>query len=130
MSCFQDTEVLRALEPWQVQLEEQSNRVVGTSRVYLQQAECARGECNLGNFYTDAMLYAVRTISQAVYRVYNSRLFQFVKHASSEASNWSNVSIALTSQGNFRVPIPAGSKYRSSSKLYQRLDTNILPLQI
>ncbi|KAH8399949.1 hypothetical protein KR215_004617, partial [Drosophila sulfurigaster] len=86
----EDELVLLALEPWQLELEEQSNRIVGTSRVPLQQAECSRGECNLGNLYTDAMLHA------------------FVKNASPTAPNWSNVSIALTSQGNFRVPIPAG----------------------
>ncbi|XP_030568581.1 apyrase isoform X1 [Drosophila novamexicana] len=86
----EDEAVLLALAPWQAQLAESSNRIVGSSRVPLQQAECARGECNLGNLYTDAMLHA------------------FVKEASAQASNWSNVTIALTSQGNFRVPIPAG----------------------
>ncbi|KAH8415299.1 hypothetical protein KR222_002093, partial [Zaprionus bogoriensis] len=87
----EDPEVLQALQPWQEELQAQSQRIVGSSRVYLQQAECARGECNLGNFYTDAMLHA------------------FVRHASSGVSSWSNVSIALTSQGNFRVPLPAGN---------------------
>ncbi|XP_032597268.1 apyrase isoform X3 [Drosophila grimshawi] len=86
-------EVILALQPWQDILKDESNRIVGKSRVQLQQSECARGECNLGNFYTDAMLYA------------------FVKDAAAEASNWSNVSIALTSQGNFRVDIPAGSRH-------------------
>ncbi|KAH8264704.1 hypothetical protein KR044_000877, partial [Drosophila immigrans] len=85
-----DEFVLLAMEPWQLLLEEQSNRIVATSRVPLQQAECSKGECNLGNLYTDGMLHA------------------FVKVAAATAPNWSNVSIALTSQGNFRVPIPAG----------------------
>lgn len=56
---MQDEDVLVALQPWQAQLEEASNRIVGNSRVYLQQVECARGECNLGNLYTDSMLHAV-----------------------------------------------------------------------
>ncbi|XP_068155442.1 apyrase isoform X2 [Drosophila tropicalis] len=87
----EDDEILNALKPWQDELKDIANRPVGESRVYLQQAECSRGECNLGNFYTDAMLYA------------------FIKYASSGANNWSNVTIALTTQGNFRVPIPAGN---------------------
>ncbi|KAL7743238.1 hypothetical protein ACLKA6_016182 [Drosophila palustris] len=86
----EDEFVVLALKPWQVELEEQSNRIVATSRVPLQQSECSRGECNLGNLYTDAMIHA------------------FVKNSSPMSKNWSNVTIALTSQGNFRVPIPAG----------------------
>ncbi|XP_034475422.1 apyrase isoform X3 [Drosophila innubila] len=86
----EDGNVLLALKPWQIELEEQSNRIVAKSRVPLQQSECSRGECNLGNLYTDAMIHA------------------FVKDASPISPNWSNVTIALTSQGNFRVPIPAG----------------------
>ncbi|SPP89841.1 blast:Apyrase [Drosophila guanche] len=49
------------------------------------------GECNLGNLYTDAMLHA------------------FLRDANAFSTNWSNVTIALTTQGNFRVPIPAGN---------------------
>lgn len=107
---MQDEDVLLALKPWQAELEESSNRIVGNSRVYLQQVECARGECNLGNLYTDAMLHAVSNFSLFSLSLPNPQAFQFVKEASAGASNWSNVSIALTSQGNFRVPLPAGSK--------------------
>ncbi|KAH8245444.1 hypothetical protein KR032_010464, partial [Drosophila birchii] len=89
----EDDVVLGAMAPWQDELETMSNRIVGQSRVFLQQSECSRGECNLGNFFTDAMLHA------------------FIKDTSSLMDDsWSNVSIALTSQGTFRVPIPAGSK--------------------
>ncbi|KAH8289719.1 hypothetical protein KR054_009993, partial [Drosophila jambulina] len=88
----EDDIVLAAMKPWQDQLEPISNRIVGQSRVFLQQSECSRGECNLGNFYTDAMVHA------------------YIKDASSsENYTWSNVSIALTAPGHFRVPIPAGN---------------------
>jgi len=56
---FKDDIVLQAMVPWQNEMESYANRVVGESRVYLQQVECSRGECNLGNFFTDAMLHAV-----------------------------------------------------------------------
>ncbi|XP_017156615.1 apyrase isoform X2 [Drosophila miranda] len=87
----EDDVVLQALRPWQAELEAASNRIVGQSRVYLQQSQCSKGECNLGNLYTDAMLHA------------------FLSDATPSGSNWSNVTIALTTQGNFRVPIPAGN---------------------
>uniref|UniRef100_A0A1I8NCS4 apyrase n=1 Tax=Musca domestica TaxID=7370 RepID=A0A1I8NCS4_MUSDO len=87
----QDVLVQEALEPWRKELQGYSDRVVGTSRVYLQQKECASGECNLGNFYTDAMLHA------------------FLGEQQYESTNWSNITIALTTQGNFRVPLPPGN---------------------
>nr|XP_017036139.1 apyrase isoform X1 [Drosophila kikkawai] len=91
-SVPEDAIILEAMVPWQHELETMSNRIVGQSRVFLQQSECSRGECNLGNFFTDAMLHA------------------FLKDASPSVNDsWSDVSIALTSQGTFRVPIPAGN---------------------
>ncbi|XP_017045843.1 apyrase isoform X3 [Drosophila ficusphila] len=90
-SVEEDEDVLRAMAPWQDEMEPIANRIVGSSRVYLQQSECSRGECNLGNFFTDAMLHA------------------FVKDASTKEDRWSNVTIALTSTGTFRVPIPPGN---------------------
>lgn len=56
---FQDEKVLEAMLPWQDELDSISKQVVGQSRAYLQQSECSKGECNLGNFFTDAMVYAV-----------------------------------------------------------------------
>ncbi|XP_043949456.1 apyrase isoform X1 [Drosophila biarmipes] len=92
-SVPEDDIVLQAMVPWQSEMESYANQIVGQSRVYLQQYECSRGECNLGNFFTDAMLHA------------------FLKDAPSTSleDSWSNVTIALTSQGTFRVPIPAGN---------------------
>ncbi|XP_043658106.1 apyrase isoform X2 [Drosophila teissieri] len=91
-SVPEDDIVLQAMVPWQLEMEPIADRVVGQSRVNLQQSQCSRGECNLGNFFTDAMLHA------------------FLRDApSSSEDSWSNVTIALTSTGTFRVPIPAGN---------------------
>lgn len=54
-----DPLVVEALKPWRKEINLIGNRVIGRSAVYLQQKECSTGECNLGNFVTDAMLYAV-----------------------------------------------------------------------
>ncbi|XP_032308920.1 apyrase isoform X1 [Drosophila ananassae] len=87
----QDEKVLEAMLPWQDELDSISKQVVGQSRAYLQQSECSKGECNLGNFFTDAMVYA------------------FIKDAASTDEKWTNVTMALTTQGTFRVPIPPGN---------------------
>ncbi|XP_052857885.1 apyrase isoform X1 [Drosophila gunungcola] len=90
-SVPEDEDVLQAMVPWQDVMEPLANRIVGQSRVFLEQSSCNRGECNLGNFFTDAILH------------------EFVKDASYIEDNWSNVTVALTSPGTFRVPIPAGN---------------------
>lgn len=51
---------MEALKPWRQELVLFGDQVLGSTLVYLQQKECSSGECNLGNFYTDAMLHAVR----------------------------------------------------------------------
>jgi len=54
-----DDIVLQAMVPWQLEMKPIAERTVGQSRVNLQQSQCSSGECNLGNFFTDAMLHAV-----------------------------------------------------------------------
>ena len=54
-----DAIVTAALTEWRKEIDSDGNRVIGVSAVDLQQKECSTGECNLGNFVTDAMLYAV-----------------------------------------------------------------------
>ncbi|XP_016971902.1 apyrase isoform X1 [Drosophila rhopaloa] len=90
-SVPEDETVLQAMAPWQDVMEPFANRIVGQSRVFLEQSTCNRGECNLGNLFTDAILHA------------------FVKDASYLGDSWSNVTIALTSPGTFRVPISVGN---------------------
>ncbi|XP_075154887.1 apyrase-like isoform X4 [Haematobia irritans] len=87
----EDDDVLEALKPWHEEISLYGQRVLGSSRVHLQQKECSAGECNLGNFYTDAMLHA------------------FLDDTLNKNRQWSDVGIALTTQGNFRVPLQAGN---------------------
>ncbi|XP_065365256.1 apyrase isoform X3 [Calliphora vicina] len=90
-SVPEDISVIEALKPWREEINYVGNRVIGHSAVYLQQKECSRGECNLGNFVTDAMLYA------------------FLEEQSYASPNWSNITIAFTAQSHFRVPLEAGN---------------------
>ncbi|XP_030377932.1 apyrase isoform X1 [Scaptodrosophila lebanonensis] len=87
----QDNEVLMALKQWQVGIDEVGNQVVGSTLVSLQQAECSRAQCNLGDLYTDAMVHA------------------FIKNSSASASHWSKSTIGLANQVTFTLEsLPVG----------------------
>ncbi|KAH8284408.1 hypothetical protein KR018_000642 [Drosophila ironensis] len=94
-SVPEDKTVLEAMISLQEEVDALSKQIVGETRVYLQQSECTQGECNLGNFFTDGMVYA------------------FVKYAAFTRNQWSNVTMALTTPGTFRVPLKPGSKFYS-----------------
>lgn len=58
-----DPEVVAALNPWQVQLVDFKNKVVGDIKVNLNRSGYHQGrseETNIGNFITDAMVWAYR----------------------------------------------------------------------
>jgi len=54
-----DEEVLEAMAPWKVTVDEMGKVVVGTTKVDLTKDDCAAGECNLGNYFCDAMVHSV-----------------------------------------------------------------------
>lgn len=54
-----DPEMLKALAPWKVSVDEKAKTKIARSRVFLDN-KCRRNECNLGNLITDAMVDAVR----------------------------------------------------------------------
>lgn len=53
-----DPEMLKALAPWKVRVDEKSGTKIARTRVFLDN-KCRRNECNLGNLITDAMVDAV-----------------------------------------------------------------------
>ncbi|EDV46098.2 uncharacterized protein Dere_GG18390 [Drosophila erecta] len=89
-SVPEDEEVLEAMQPWKEEIDEMGKVVVGTSKVDLTKDDCAAGECNLGNFFCDAMVHS------------------FVGMASYEEENWTNVSAGLMNIGGLRVPLYRG----------------------
>lgn len=60
-----DPEIVKALEPWKVVVDEQANVKIAKSRVYLDN-ECWKKECNFGNLITDAMVDSVRSLSHSI----------------------------------------------------------------
>lgn len=53
-----DPEMLKALAPWKVRVDEKAGTKIARTRVFLDN-KCRRNECNLGNLITDAMVDAV-----------------------------------------------------------------------
>lgn len=45
--------------PWQVEIDKKGKEVIGSTKVDLTKDDCAQGECNLGNFFCDAMVHSV-----------------------------------------------------------------------
>lgn len=52
-----DAEILAAIQPWKVIIDNISIQTVGVSRVPLHQPSCSQGECNIGNFIADAYVH-------------------------------------------------------------------------
>ncbi|XP_033169845.1 apyrase isoform X1 [Drosophila mauritiana] len=90
-SVPEDEEVLVAMQPWKEVIDETGKVVVGNTKVDLTKDDCAAGECNLGNFFCDAMVHS------------------FVGMASYEEKVWTNVSAGLMNIGGLRVPLNRGN---------------------
>ncbi|XP_076182577.1 apyrase isoform X1 [Ptiloglossa arizonensis] len=84
-SIEEDPEILKALEPWKMSVDEASKSIVGRSKVYLDN-NCRKSECNLGNLITDAMVDTY--VEQAENRTF-----------------WTYAAVACTNPGGIRSPI-------------------------
>lgn len=106
-----DEEVLVAMQPWKEVIDETGKVVVGNTKVDLTKDDCAAGECNLGNFFCDAMVHSVSWGNLLWIKYMQSFRLQFVGMASYEEKVWTNVSAGLMNIGGLRVPLNRGSKY-------------------
>ncbi|XP_054729554.1 apyrase isoform X1 [Anastrepha obliqua] len=86
----EDPDVVDAMQPWKSMIDKKAKVVIGESRVYLDMSNCSVTECNLGNYFCDAMIHAF------------AGLTPFADMA------WTNVSIGLINTGGLRVPLRKG----------------------
>lgn len=56
-----DESIVRELEPWKKAVDKKGQMYVGEAKVLIDQSKCKKGECNAGNFVTDAMVKSVST---------------------------------------------------------------------
>uniref|UniRef100_A0A1A9WZE9 apyrase n=1 Tax=Glossina brevipalpis TaxID=37001 RepID=A0A1A9WZE9_9MUSC len=87
----QDPQVLEAIKPWKAIVDLKGNEVIGETKVDLLKSPCNSKECNLGNFFCDAMIHSLVTLSP-----YNEE-------------PWTSTAISLVNNGALRVPLLKGT---------------------
>ncbi|XP_064539669.1 apyrase isoform X2 [Drosophila montana] len=87
----EDEEVLKALQPWKEVIDSEGQVVVGRTMVDLTKSDCSDRECNLGNFFCDAIVHTF------------TGLTPFNQNA------WTNVSIGLAATGGLRMALLRGN---------------------
>lgn len=87
----EDEEVLIKMQPWKEHIDETGKVVVGRTVVDLTKSDCGDQECNLGNFFCDAMVHSFTGLTPF------------------DQTAWTNVSIGLTATGGLRVPLFRGN---------------------
>ncbi|XP_014096986.3 apyrase isoform X3 [Bactrocera oleae] len=90
-SVPQDSDIIEAMQPWKEIIDAQGSVVVGKSIVELAMSTCSDSECNLGNYFCDAMVHAFAALTPY------------------SEMPWSNVSIGLINTGGLRVPLRKGT---------------------
>ncbi|XP_037935967.1 apyrase isoform X2 [Teleopsis dalmanni] len=87
----EDSEVLQMKAAWRDTIETGGSVVYGETKVDLLNTYCGSKECNVGNFYCDAIFQT------------------FLELVPYNATGWSNVSIALASNNDLHISIPRGN---------------------
>ncbi|KAH8387234.1 hypothetical protein KR093_005687, partial [Drosophila rubida] len=86
-----DEAVVLAMQPWKEVIDETGSVVVGRTMVDLTKSDCSDQECNLGNFFCDAMVHSFTGLTPF------------------DQTAWTNVSIGLAATGGMRVPLSRGN---------------------
>jgi len=72
-----DEEVLIKMQPWKEHIDETGKVVVGRTVVDLTKSDCGDQECNLGNFFCDAMVHSV-SLTFFLSKTVSSPLIEFI----------------------------------------------------
>ncbi|XP_065365254.1 apyrase isoform X1 [Calliphora vicina] len=89
-SVPEDSKIIEFIPTWKSIIETAGSVKIGETKVNLEHTDCEYKECNIGNFYTDAMLDKLLSLSP-----YNN-------------DNWTNVSIALVAAGELQLTLHQG----------------------
>ncbi|KAF4521723.1 hypothetical protein B566_EDAN012171 [Ephemera danica] len=84
-SVPEDAETKALLQPWVEDANVLGDQPLGTSAVHLSATQCHHGECNLGNFYTDAMVSALADANSP--------------------GVWTKAALAILNPGSIRAPL-------------------------
>lgn len=84
-----DPEILTAMKPWKDAVDLVAKREIGEIKSILYRNDCAFGECNIGDFFTDAFV---------------DFTINFLRYD----DGWTYACIAITNGGGIRTSLPAG----------------------
>lgn len=101
-----DEETNRAMKPWKKLIDAEANRKIGTSLFPLLKDDCGTGECNLGNFVTDAFVYYYATK---------------MPHGPNE---WTSASISIIQYGGIRTTLGKGGKFLPMCFVFSTININ------
>uniref|UniRef100_W8BUB4 apyrase n=1 Tax=Ceratitis capitata TaxID=7213 RepID=W8BUB4_CERCA len=87
----EDSDVVAAMQPWKKIIDAKGSVVVGETKVDLAMSTCSDSECNLGNYFCDAMIHSFAGLTPF------------------SDMPWTNVSIGLINTGALRVPLKKGT---------------------
>ncbi|XP_036319649.1 apyrase-like [Rhagoletis pomonella] len=87
----EDADVVDAMRPWKEIIDKKGSVIVGETKVDLEMSSCSDSECNLGNYFCDAMIHAFAALTPF------------------SDMPWTNVSIGLINTGALRVPLSKGT---------------------
>jgi 5'-nucleotidase len=87
-----DPAILEELKPWKEEVDKVGLEEVGQIKTLLYQRDCARAECNIGNFVTDSFVD------------------YFTNHPDyQEEGSWTYATIGITNAGGIRTSLPPGA---------------------
>ncbi|XP_070509718.1 apyrase-like [Chironomus tepperi] len=89
-SIVPDPEIIEEMKPWKESVDKIGQREIGSVKGMLYQKDCAFGECNIGDFVTDAFLDFI------------------VNHPDFQDNHWSYATVAITNAGGIRTNLPPG----------------------
>lgn len=87
-----DPEILAAMKPWKDEIDLVAKREIGQVKSILYRDDCAFGECNIGDFFTDACVDYV------------------TNHQEDQVKDgWTYAAIAILHAGGIRTSLPEGT---------------------
>lgn len=101
---------MEELQPWKQIVDEQGNRLVAFSNVYLKKSDCTVGECNIGSLVTDSYVHAVSVEVRSCGFIYLTVEFAPQWVGAAEPGSWTYASMAITNSGGIRTDLTKGCK--------------------
>lgn len=86
------------LKPWSDEANIIGQKSIGKTAVYLDSTTCYDQECNIGNFFTDAMVHEVINVGDMCWNIFLTRKWQMAGELLNSTQSWKMTKAGLTQQ--------------------------------